>query len=76
MVVVDYKTFVGVTISKLNLNYKIKKNELYFLWIYLWVCVCVWNDKAYVMGIKYPTKMKISEILGLVGTFFGPHEEN
>jgi len=50
MVVVDYKTFVGVTISKLNLNYKIKKNELYFLWVYLWVCVCVWNVNPMLWG--------------------------
>jgi len=51
-------------------------NYIFDGFIYGYVCVCVWNDKAYVMGIKYPTKMKISEILGLVGTFFGPHEEN
>jgi len=43
--------------------------------LFMGMCVCV-ECKPYVMGIKYPTKMKISEILGLVGTFFGPHEEN
>jgi len=41
------------------------------------VCVCVWcSGKLYVVKTKYPIRMEISEILELVGTFFGPNEEN
>jgi len=42
MVVVDYKTFVGVTISKLNLNYKIKKKwTIFSMDLFMGMCVCV-----------------------------------
>ncbi len=47
---------------------------LYYIWWIPMVCVCVVVNPM-LWGQNVPTKMAISKILVLVGTFFGPHEE-
>lgn len=53
------------------------KEQLSVICLFVCVCVCgvcVWG--VCVWGVGVPTKMAISKIIVLVGTFFGPHEES